>query len=117
MIKRKLDTSRLYFLTKWVVIAITTITGILSINNYWLLSSDKLLHRWQDYCAKNPYPAELEKGGYSCMNVGFENIATVRETFYQVFLITILLPLIFFGGTALFRYLFPVKKQKYLKNS
>jgi hypothetical protein len=112
MTERKLDSGRLYKVVKMLVLAITAIAIIVTLDTGYQagFGTDNLLHKWEKYCAQNPDDPELT--GISCMLIGLEEVHQVNDTFFKAFLVTILLPTIFFGGTAFYKYLFPVKTKQ-----
>ncbi len=100
MKKRRLDNKRLYRLAKIIVLIITSISAILAIYWLYLLESNTLLHSWESFCTKSPTYLD-------CMSLGMRQINNVQNMFDKASIVAIGLPIIFFGGTALFKYLFP----------
>jgi hypothetical protein len=104
---RKFNTARAYKLAKKVVIGVTVITGLLGLYSLYMLESNSILHQWENYCSKHPDTKELLAVGYSCMSTAFQVIDENTNLMYKSLGIAIFLPTIFFGGTALYKYLFP----------
>lgn len=115
MTKRKLDTERLYKLIKKIVL---TITGIALIVMLWTgyqtgFGTDIMLNRWVKYCAEHPdNPETVKLTGLTCMSIGLDQINDWNEIFWKAFLVVILLPVTFFGGTRLFNYLYPKQNKE-----
>lgn len=112
MDQRRFDSKKLYKLSKIIVITITIISIFLTVKLYDQVGNNKTLYYWQDYC-------EERKGSYSklfnytdCMGLGFEQISKQQDLMYKTFLVAVVLPILFFGGTWLYKYLFPLKEKE-----
>lgn len=99
--KRKLNISRLYRLTKWIVIIVSIISLTYGLLLSYELGSERLLHTWEEICTnskiQDPY----------CLSFGLQEINKIQYRMTSGLIIGILLPVIFFGGTILYKYLFP----------
>jgi len=102
MTQRKFDKSRAYKLVKILVIGITTITGLYGFYVLYLLQSDSILKSWEETCKNYP-----DTTNFSCMGVGLDQINEMQNLMDKSLVIAFFLPIIFFGGSALYRYLFP----------
>jgi len=110
--KRQFRGDRLYRLINILVIAISFLCGLYAIWAYYQIESNSILHTWQDYCNKNPYSGPLEKVGYTCMQPGFQQINMITNLMFITGVIAIILPTVFYGGSKLISYLFPIKTIK-----
>lgn len=114
MTKRTLDGSRLYKLTKTIVLAATVIAIAVMLYTGFMsgFGTNILLGNWDKYCSLHPDNPEIVKmTGYTCIGTGLEEVYKFNSTCWMAFLIAILLPTSFFGGTALYKYLFPINKK------
>ncbi len=105
--KRKFNGKRLYKLTKWILIIVSVIALILAFLSKSALQENNSTS-WFDYCKKTYNDSQ------SLVNCQFTEIKReqdINETMNKEFEIGILLPLIFFGGTELYKYLFPKDKK------
>src|SRR6266567_2878874 len=95
---RQFSTKRLYTLAKWAVIAVTAFTALGTAINYHNLT--------QPYPCNHPVNSSEQRG---CVTfyAGVNEIE--QKSFDQDLTITIFLPLIFFGGVGVYRYIFPYK--------
>lgn len=108
MVQRKFSSSRLYRLAKIIVIGVSILCGLYAIWAYSQIGTNVMLHSWQNYCS-NTHGFQTDSY-WSCMGVGFEQINSVQILMYKTGMTAILLPVLFFGGGWLVRYLFPEKK-------
>jgi len=112
MTKRKFSGKRLYRLSKRIVIIASVLSGILAAGSYYSIQSNNLLYEYQEICSEYP---KGSANHLDCMIVGFEAISDIQNIFYRAYIIAVILPTIFFGGTWLYRYLFPVQEEKVKK--
>ena len=114
---RKFDPRRLYKLVRTLVIIVGIIVGILAIMGYQDVKNATILKNGYALCNKlyPTYPGIFEQdrntfdANLKCVSdVSLESDQTNTETF-ELILFAILLPTIFFGGTLIYRYLFPIK--------
>src|SRR3990167_4199378 len=107
MSNRKFSGARLYKLLKTLVITVTVLSGLYAAYALYLLESNSILNRWESYCSK--YTETMRNS--DCMFVGFGQINDMSRNFYVTTSIAIVLPLVFFGGGWIYRYIFPNKNQ------
>lgn len=107
-IKRKFSHERLYKLTKKVVIIVSILTLAYGIYMYFF-GIDNILNNWKAYCGDLYKEPSWEY--HDCMEVGLGEVSKIYNYIEKAFTIGILLPSIFFGGTWLYRYLFPQNNQ------
>ncbi|MBI3485453.1 hypothetical protein HY025_00750 [Candidatus Daviesbacteria bacterium] len=109
---RKFDPKKLYKLSKAIVIVITFIAWILTA----MLSEDALGHKYSINKLKKCKEEEIYKNNvdlyFDC--IGREIIVDnqIQKDFLTYLSIGIFLPVVFFGGFRLYKYLFPIKKPK-----
>ncbi len=108
--KRNFNGERLYKLTKWVVIVVSIIALFLAVSSYMDVVNNTTLHSWEDYCKQHPDISNDPL--YSCMATGLIQVDWIQNAMYKEFVIGIFLPLVFFGSTGLYKYLFPKKKNE-----
>ncbi len=102
MAKRKFDSHRLYKLSKWIIIVISVLSLFLGLYLYNQIQTNVTLHIWEDVCRGN--------ADFRCMGYGFAQINQETNVMWWSLIIGIGLPIIFFGGIKLFKYLFPENK-------
>ena len=100
---RKLNTARLYKLIKTLVLIISVISLILGAYWLYLVKSGAIIHPWEKMCASGDW-------GTDCMSIGYDHEMEVANSAFRALGIGVGLPIIFFGVSFLFRYLFPKKK-------
>ena len=107
--KRKFNSGRVYKLLKWIVILVRTISLILAIFSYFdVFVNNSTLNGWKNYCKVYP----VNSNDYSqCMTIGYNQKSDITEMMFLEFYVGILLPIIFFGGVGIFRYLFPIAQE------
>ncbi len=115
MVKRRFSGKRLYKLLKVIVIAITLlITIVLALSAKNVLEG-KIFEHWNDTCEELYL---VESGKYSregygdCLSLAVEGQTKSETLFFRLVGVAIGLPTIFFGGTWLYKYLVPLKKEK-----
>lgn len=107
--KRRFSGERLYRLLKWIVIGITVVAWVLAIYSYSEVMTGKALRDWEKTCGK--YGGTYGETYYDyCMGAGFQQISDLTNAMYKEFAIGIFLPLVFFGGVGLYRYIFPTQR-------
>lgn len=106
MDKRKFNANRLYKLIKLLVIGIALLSGVLGLftmrgvqTNY---TDERIKKSCSDYDIQ--YVNECELSYYRTKD-------SFIETIIKEFEIAIGLPLVFFGGVGLYRYIFPKAKE------
>lgn len=106
---RKFRGDRLYKVAKIAVVLLTMYFAFNTINGYSRLSRIQML---RDSC---PYATWLteDKAYIECRSDNLIIIHNIENSIHYNKYLAILLPAIFFGGSALHRYLFPL----YRKNS
>lgn len=74
-----------------------------------MLETNKILNSWQEVCEEvDPAKKTTEGWDYwDCMETGIIQINKTNDLFGKSVGVAIFLPLVFFGGTWLFKYLFP----------
>ena len=105
MTKRKFSGKRLYKVAKTLVLLISIsflIVGLIRWSGF-ASQSTTLTQRWE--ACNNAI------GSYDCPSY-LNQITTRENTIAILFAIGILLPIIFFGGTRLYKYIFPVETKK-----
>lgn len=110
MSKRKFDGNRAYKLAKTLVVGTTAIAGMYGLYALYMIESDSILNKWISYCKLHPDTKELASTVYSCMSTGLNQVGEISNLMYKSLTLAIVLPVIFFGGTALYNYLFPKNK-------
>ncbi len=112
MSKRKFSGDRLYNLLKNLVIVITLLALFFAAVNYNQINSNEY-KRESDKCYQehpNHMSDQIEGALWSsCLSVASEVLKLQNDNLTRYSLIVIILPLIFFGGTWLYKYLFPKK--------
>lgn len=101
--KRKFSARRLYKLVRLLVIVIAIFSGIVAYINFRAVEYHAKEYDEAEK-AKEPIRSDLKKQAL----LG-EELANNNFSKYSV--IAIGLPIIFFGGTGLYRYLFPIQKE------
>ena len=107
---REFNGRRFYNLCKIIVICVTL---IMAFQAGWLfidLKTNRTLTNYQDYCAKHPDPPGIDPY-FSCMSEANQTISKMSEQSDSALRIAVILPVIFFGTTLLYEYLFPVKNR------
>lgn len=92
--KRKFSGNRLYKLTKWIVIVISTLSLILAIVSYMDVQvNNTTLNNWKDYCEQNP--DNPKHTGLPCTAVGLKQIDDMQNAMNTEFTIGVFMPRIF----------------------
>ncbi len=105
MIKREFSKERLYKLTKRVVIIVTVVSVLLSIVNYYQIwKGDQDLR-----LCEQKYSYNLD-ARVKCGEVPALTMRLAEENSNTLLTIALVLPIVFFGGERLYKYLFPEKK-------
>lgn len=112
MKNRKLDSKRLYKVTRVLVVIITLIFVLkLAFNDYY--SEDRLRAAYQlelDKCSSIYDPDTL---GYKKCKPDADNIFyTTAPTQWEDIILIVSLPALFFGGGWIYKYLFPTEKNE-----
>ena len=105
---RKFDSNRTYNLVKWIVIIITVLCW-LNFGQLYLNQKNTLAQNRQDYdkCKlENPDPNDM-----FCWRIWFASDKAHFNAYNNSSTIGLVLPIVFFGGSFLFKYLFPVKEK------
>lgn len=113
MSNRKLDTNRLYKLSKMLVFTITGIAVVVALYTGFMsgFGTDVLLNSWDKYCIAHPDDPEIVRiTGRTCMSTGLEQVERFNDITGQALAVAILLPMLFFGGNALYKHLFPLEE-------
>lgn len=110
---RQLDTKRLYKLVKALVIAVTIINVVLAIYAIYISTNSKYVEDRTKYTfiAIKQCGSEWtsENDINNCFNTIMEPYSSTERMGNFSLLTAILLPSLFFGGTKLYKYVFPVK--------
>lgn len=106
MAKRQFSSTKLYVLLRNLVIGISILSGLWAITLYYNLSNNKILNSYKIICGE----IGLTEEGVSCMANAFKEIDRVENLFLIAIGLAIVLPLVFFGGVWVYKYLNPVKE-------
>lgn len=106
--KRSFSSSRLYKLLKVTVIVVSILSVLLVAISYEQLFSESRRNRWSEMC--NAYTDVYTRG--DCWRLEAKESEGLRNTLSKSLKIMVLLPLFFFGGIALYKYLFPAKDKE-----
>jgi hypothetical protein len=111
--KRKFQPSRLYKLIKRTVIVVTILSAITAIYMAYNVYADKQDEIKYGFEAIRQCGSEYTSSGdiNNCFNSIMQPYNSNESIANDSLLITIFLPLIFFGGTGIYRYLFPKQKK------
>jgi hypothetical protein len=113
--KRSFNAKRLYKFLGVLVVLLTLYFAFLSISMYYYAWGHGDSMNYQvDFRDSNPNGCDYIKYGITTHYNDCHYVYTITKAYnvnrFNLFLtITILLPLIFFGGTWLYKYVFPVK--------
>ncbi len=108
---RKFSPKKLYKLAKILVIIITFLAVSIAVTNYSRINSNeftKMVNECNKYYTLLPSDFTLRN---SCIKTAYDVLELQQDNFTHAGAIAILLPLIFFGGTWFFKYIFPIKNQ------
>lgn len=104
--KRKFSAKRFYKLGKIIIIAVSIISGIYSIFQFSITEFSNFIERYEVACRE--YPESSQIYSYTdCMLSAFQHQRALETSALIALGIAIIFPLLFFGGTWLYRYLYP----------
>lgn len=107
MEKRKFNANRLYKLIKLLVIGIAILSGILGLITFNGIQTNYTDNKISKYCST--YDKKfIEECKFSYYSTKWEFEGNIMKEFGLAFV----LPLLFFGGVGLYRYLFPKANKK-----
>ena len=109
--KRSFSHDRLYKLVKRLVIIVSVLTWIYIALIYTSLENDTSLNSWkywEEFCSEYPIASDEH---ITCKITSYKFIDEAKNNMENALKIGILLPITFFGGTWLYRYLFPKNNQ------
>jgi len=120
MKKRKLDTKKFYKLIKILVISVSIITGLVAVYGWHEAYTASILengfamcdHIYPTYFNMPASEQSIHDANNRCMIDVLTQDKEADAFTYEATTITILLPVFFFGGSWLYKYLFPVKNKK-----
>jgi hypothetical protein len=105
---RKFDSGRLYKLIKGLVIVISVISLLLAINSYRQIGYvQKTYVKELDNCNK----IYGNQDAIMCLSSWNDYLRTFNNWMSTFFLVGIGLPIVFFGGCLVYKYVFPVKEK------
>ncbi len=112
--KREFDGKKLYNLLKNIVVVITLLALFIAVTNYNDINSNEYaqdVHKC-DQKYPNIRSDQAESLLWStCLMVANGILKLQQDNFSRAGIVAILLPLIFFGGTWFFKYIFPIKDE------
>jgi len=105
--KRKFSARRLYKLAGLLVIVISILSGISAYLNY------RTIEHYSQQIIKfdGEYPKKDDESNLNLRLNTLNAQQEVQDRFLLLSVITIGLPITFFGGTGLYRYLFTIQKE------
>lgn len=101
MKNRKFRGDRLYKIAKIVVVLLTIYFAFNAIDSYSGLGTAQMA---RESCAPNEYYTQ-------CLKNSLIILSNIENSIRNNTFIAILLPVVFFGGTALYQYLFTIQDQ------
>lgn len=101
---RKFSSDRLYKPAKWAVLVVTAVVWFLAIATYLDVSNSKTFNGWREYCSEHPVGSDNYS---SCIGLGLDQVNNLQNAMRKEFVVGVFLPLFFFGGVGLYRYIFP----------
>lgn len=110
MTERNFNSQRLYKLIKWFVIIVSFPLILLGLLNFIDLNGNHTIQFLNQWEKEQKCKEEITSGGYNfCMKGAYIIISDWENNTKKELTIGFTLPILFFGGTALYKYLFPVK--------
>lgn len=102
MAERKFRVDKLYKLTKIIVIITSSLLLLHAFQGSWLFQI--IDTTWANDLCKN------QTDGF-CKLSALDELQKARQYEFKIIALVILIPVLFFGGTKLFKYLFPLVKE------
>ena len=103
--ERRFSGERLYKLAKRAVVIISLLAGIWSIYALYTIQTGSIWKQWKSYCSEDYQPKSRDYN--DCMTTASFLEENLNKNLEKTLPVALLLPTIFFGGTWLYKYLFP----------
>lgn len=102
--KRKFNKKRLYKLAKLLVIITSVLSGALAVITLYMVFSGAAYKNWSYGCKDYPDGSRLR---HECVWLAVREEGKLYKQGEKSIIIAVVLPVVFFGGGFLYKYLFP----------